>query len=93
MAPSDFHGLAEVGGLGRGAAAYVADVLGAAGELGDPVHLAPGHEFAKMVRVPGEAHGMRGRPSAYIAKIMHIQQWFADHRRGGADEGKPDKAE
>jgi len=37
---------------------------------------------ARLVRVPGEAHGIRGRPSHYIAKMLHIAQWFEQHKRG-----------
>ncbi len=37
---------------------------------------------ARLVRVPGEAHGVRGRPSNYIAKILHISEWFEEHKRG-----------
>ncbi|MFP6596860.1 MAG: prolyl oligopeptidase family serine peptidase, partial [Candidatus Hydrogenedentota bacterium] len=29
-----------------------------------------------MVRVPNEAHGVRARPSHYIAKMLHILEWF-----------------
>ena len=37
---------------------------------------------ARLVRVPGEAHGVQGRPSHYIAKILHISEWFEQHKRG-----------
>ncbi len=37
---------------------------------------------ARMVRVPGEPHGIRRFPSHYVAKIRHIQEWFEKHKRG-----------
>ena len=46
---------------------------------------------AKMVRIPDEAHGVRGRPSHYIAKILHIQEWFEDHKRGAMRKKKTDE--
>ena len=46
---------------------------------------------AKMVRIPDEAHGVRGRPSHYIAKILHIQEWFEDHKRGAMSKKKTDE--
>ena len=45
---------------------------------------------AKMVRIPDEAHGVRGRPSHYIAKILYTQDWFETHKRG---ESKAEKEE
>jgi len=36
---------------------------------------------AKLVRVPDEAHGVHARPSHYIAKILHIREWFELHKR------------
>ncbi len=33
-----------------------------------------------LVRVPGEAHGIRGRPSHQIAKVLNIVGWFDKHR-------------
>ncbi len=41
---------------------------------------------AKMIRMPEEAHGVRGRPSHYIAKMLHIADWFESHKRGGDEE-------
>ncbi len=38
---------------------------------------------AVLVRVPGEAHGIRGRPSHHIAKMLNIVGWFDQHRAGG----------
>ena len=35
---------------------------------------------AVLVRVPGEPHGIRRRPSHWMAKIMEIEGWFAQHR-------------
>lgn len=37
---------------------------------------------AVMVRMPGEAHGVRARPSHYIAKMLFIQEWFDKHKTG-----------
>ncbi len=34
-----------------------------------------------MVRVPNEAHGVRARPSHYIAKMLHILEWFQKYGR------------
>ena len=34
-----------------------------------------------LVRVPDEAHGIRGRPSHHISKVQHIIGWFDLHRR------------
>ncbi len=42
---------------------------------------------AKMVRIPDEAHGVRARPSHYIAKMLHIQEWFESHKRNGSGSG------
>ncbi len=35
---------------------------------------------AVLVRVPGEAHGIRGRPSHHVAKMLSIVGWFDRHR-------------
>ena len=35
---------------------------------------------AVLVRVPGEHHGIRKRPSHWMAKLMNIEGWFAKHR-------------
>lgn len=34
-----------------------------------------------LVRVPGEPHGIRVRPSHHISKILHIVGWFEEHRK------------
>ena len=34
-----------------------------------------------LVRVPGESHGIRGRPSHAIAKMVALLEWFRRHRR------------
>lgn len=34
-----------------------------------------------LVRVPGEPHGIRVRPSHHIAKILNIVGWFEKHRK------------
>ena len=34
---------------------------------------------AVLVRVPGESHGIRGRPSHAIAKMTTLAGWFAKH--------------
>ncbi|MFC1558315.1 prolyl oligopeptidase family serine peptidase [candidate division KSB1 bacterium] len=34
-----------------------------------------------FVRVPGEAHGIRKRPSHHMSKIQHIISWFDQHRK------------
>jgi hypothetical protein len=39
-----------------------------------------------MVRVPGEAHGVRGRPSHYIAKMLHIKEWFEKYSPDSENE-------
>jgi acylaminoacyl-peptidase len=36
---------------------------------------------AVLVRVPGEPHGIRRRPSHHVAKILHIAGWFDRHRK------------
>jgi acylaminoacyl-peptidase len=36
---------------------------------------------AVLVRVPGEPHGIRSRPSHHISKILHIAGWFDQHRK------------
>jgi dipeptidyl aminopeptidase/acylaminoacyl peptidase len=33
-----------------------------------------------LVRVPGEPHGIRVRPSHHISKILHIIEWFNQHK-------------
>ena len=44
---------------------------------------------AKMVRMPNEAHGVRGRPSHYIAKMLHIAEWFENHKRSAPKGESP----
>jgi acylaminoacyl-peptidase len=39
---------------------------------------------AALVRVPGEPHGIRARPSHWMAKILNIVGWFDRHRKEGA---------
>ena len=34
----------------------------------------------ELVRLPGEPHGARGRPSHHIAKVAYITDWFARQR-------------
>lgn len=34
----------------------------------------------ELVRLPGEPHGARERPSHYLAKVVYITDWFARHR-------------
>ncbi len=34
-----------------------------------------------LVRVPGEPHGIRVRPSHHISKILHIVTWFDKHKK------------
>jgi len=34
-----------------------------------------------LVRVPGEPHGLRRRPSHHVAKILEIGAWYEQHRR------------
>ncbi len=36
-----------------------------------------------LVRVPGEPHGIRRRPSHHIAKLQGTLGWFEQHRRAG----------
>ncbi len=36
-----------------------------------------------LVRAPGESHGIRRRPSHWMAKIATIEGWFDSHRAGG----------
>jgi dipeptidyl aminopeptidase/acylaminoacyl peptidase len=36
---------------------------------------------ARLVRVPGEPHGIRRRPSHWMAKVLAIGSWFDDHRK------------
>jgi acylaminoacyl-peptidase len=33
-----------------------------------------------LARVPGESHGIRNRPSHYMAKMTTLQGWFEKHR-------------
>jgi acylaminoacyl-peptidase len=35
---------------------------------------------AVLVRVPGEPHGIRRRPSHHVAKILEIAAWYDGHR-------------
>ncbi len=35
---------------------------------------------AMLVRVPGEPHGIRSRPSHHMEKIDYIRSWFARYR-------------
>ena len=32
-----------------------------------------------LVRVPGESHGVRQRPSHHVAKVLNILSWFQQH--------------
>ncbi|HSR50976.1 MAG TPA: hypothetical protein VLV83_09105, partial [Acidobacteriota bacterium] len=34
-----------------------------------------------LVRVPGESHGIAGRPSHHLSKMLHISGWFDRHRK------------
>jgi len=34
-----------------------------------------------LVRVPGEPHGVRRRPSHEMAKILYIVGWFDQHKK------------
>ncbi|MBK9409745.1 MAG: prolyl oligopeptidase family serine peptidase [Gemmatimonadetes bacterium] len=34
----------------------------------------------ELVRIPGESHGARDRPSHHIAKVAYITDWFTRHR-------------
>jgi acylaminoacyl-peptidase len=36
---------------------------------------------AVLVRVPGEPHGIRRRPSHHVAKILEIGAWYERHRK------------
>lgn len=36
---------------------------------------------AVLVRVPGEPHGIRRRPSHHLTKILYILNWFEQHRK------------
>jgi acylaminoacyl-peptidase len=36
---------------------------------------------AVLVRVPGEPHGIRSRPSHHVSKMLHIAGWFDRHRQ------------
>jgi acylaminoacyl-peptidase len=35
-----------------------------------------------LVRVPGESHGIRNRPSHHMAKVLNVLGWFDQHRKG-----------
>ena len=35
-----------------------------------------------LVRIPDASHGMEGRPSYLISKMVHILKWFEIHRKG-----------
>jgi len=39
-----------------------------------------------LVRVPGEPHGIRVRPSHHISKIQHILGWFEQHKGSASSE-------
>ena len=39
-----------------------------------------------LVRVPGEPHGIRRRPSHWVSKVLHIQGWFDQHRKEKPEE-------
>ncbi len=41
---------------------------------------------AVLVRFPDEAHGIAGRPSHHMAKVLHILGWFDEHDAGGEGE-------
>ncbi|MGH9798651.1 MAG: S9 family peptidase, partial [Candidatus Polarisedimenticolia bacterium] len=45
---------------------------------------------AVLVRMPGEPHGTRARPSHHVSKVQHILGWFDAHRTGasGATGGR-----
>jgi acylaminoacyl-peptidase len=34
-----------------------------------------------LVRVPGEPHGIRRRPSHWMAKMLNIVGWFDQHKK------------
>jgi acylaminoacyl-peptidase len=34
----------------------------------------------RLVRVPGEPHGIQRRPSHHMAKILSIVNWFEEHK-------------
>jgi len=34
-----------------------------------------------LVRVPGESHGISGRPSHHMAKLLNILSWFNQHKK------------
>jgi acylaminoacyl-peptidase len=36
---------------------------------------------AVLVRVPGEPHGIRRRPSHHITKMLYIAGWFEQHKK------------
>lgn len=42
-----------------------------------------------LVRVPGEPHGIRVRPSHHIAKILNIVGWFEKHRKNADTQAQP----
>ena len=35
-----------------------------------------------LVKVPGEPHGIRERPSHWLQKMAYVQGWFDRHRAG-----------
>src|SRR5262249_53241235 len=39
---------------------------------------------AELVRVPGEPHGIRRRPSHHMAKVLDILEWFEKHKKKAA---------
>ncbi len=43
----------------------------------------------KLVRVPGEPHGISRQPSHHMAKILSIIGWFDEHRKGAAETTQP----
>jgi len=40
-----------------------------------------------LVRVPGESHGITGRPSHHMSKLLHIVGWFDKHKKTSGSEG------
>jgi acylaminoacyl-peptidase len=42
---------------------------------------------AALVRIPDAPHGIAGRPSNLIAKVVHILAWFEKYRSGGGGGG------
>ena len=41
---------------------------------------------AALVRIPGEPHGTRRRPSHHLSKILHIVAWFDQHQKAQGEE-------